>query len=181
MFRGVKTLPHCDPTLNLAMGWRPLKALGWRPWRQKRIGWLVGRLQSPVLLVQTEAANFLLTVERVQRKPPWTVLRCCMKFAKQTCKGKSVQYFFVWNHSIDSSIRAATRQKIRTVSNLQACFQCLTNWFCIYTEKMNDSVPGPCQSQQYRYWIFRVNIPTKLRRCESWVRLIWKSLGRERR
>ena len=77
---------------------------------------MVGRLQSPVLLVQTEAANFLLTVERVQRNPPWTVLPCCMKFAKQTCKGKSVQYFFVWNHSIDSSIRAATRQKIRTVS-----------------------------------------------------------------
>ena len=134
--------------------------------------WLVGRLQSPVLLVQTEAANFLLTVERVQRNPPWTVLPCCMKFAKQTCKGKSVQYFFVWNHSIDSSIRAATRQKIRTVAkpkklkiklqlskqNLSgqnsiqfACFQCLTNWFCIYTEKMYDSVPGPCQSQQYRY------------------------------
>ena len=73
--RNAETLSALPPNFEPCHG---LKATGlWvegHGLEAEKVGWLVGSLW-PVLLVQTEAANFLLTVERVRWNPPGQSLR----------------------------------------------------------------------------------------------------------
>ena len=57
-------------------------------------GWLGGSSHL-VLLVQTEAANFLLTVERVRWNPPGQFWWDCMKFVQKISRGKNLCNFLL--------------------------------------------------------------------------------------
>ena len=116
------------PNFEPCHGLKAIEGFGLKAMLEAEEDWLVGRLQPPVLLVQTEAANFLLTVERVRWNPPGRFFRIAWNLSKKSHKGKSVQfsvgiiYWFLLDNSHNDIFDPLPTQSVDPPINSEGCW-----------------------------------------------------------